>query len=184
MRRLLQDTGLRSRGRDGPRCGGMFGRGAESCLLKLVYVTPLSAPFGSFNPWLRLLCDVGTVGMGRGFDEEAPCPSFLGTPLRPWRPLSNVIHLHHASGFPRKPENAAWRHPATLYASQARPARNQGVWGHVGPTSRRVSQSPEGNHFHTDPDAQGLRPPSTTGTGPGPVSPARLPVYPRRNVQS
>ena len=39
-----------------------------------------------------------------------------------------------------------------------------------------IPQSPEGNHFHTDPDDGDLRLPSIAGTDP--ASPARLPVYP------
>jgi hypothetical protein len=46
----------------------------------------------------------------------------------------------------------------------------------VGPTAFRASQSPEGNHFHTDPDNEVLR--LTPKTRAGPASPARLPVYP------
>ena len=36
--------------------GSGFGRGAQSCLVKSLYVTPFSAPFGGFCPRLRSLC--------------------------------------------------------------------------------------------------------------------------------
>ena len=43
----------------------------------------------------------------------------------------------------------------------------------------RASQSPEGNHFHTDPDAGDLRRFSITSAGP--ASLPRLAAYPRRD---
>ena len=136
-----------------------IGRGTESCLVKLVYVAPLSAPFGGCCPRLRPLCK-GRIG-------------------RCYPPVSRVPGLSPRAS--RRTRRSGDTIPSTpLCAAQARPARSFGHQKQVaGPKPSRFPRLAGGRPFSADPDDEGSRRPSTTGAGP--ASPGRLPVYPRRD---
>ena len=93
-----------------------FGRGAESCLLSLVYVAPLSTPFGGCCPRLRSLCK-GLPGMVLVWLSKARADRFTANTYGAFAERSSRRQTHR----PATPSSST-----PLCAAQARPARSFG----------------------------------------------------------
>jgi hypothetical protein len=125
---------------------GSIGRGTGSCLVRVSYVAPFSAPFSGFCPRLRSLCK----GRGRwmsiaGFRDG---PSVLASRHHaPWRCRTEGVSTFRTACTPADDADAS-ASPTSLRAAQAHPARRS-----ERETARLVRYpaispvSPEGDHF-------------------------------------